>query len=103
MFNKRLHFSFTEDTVCTDYAVNDVDVLPYTHTKKNHDQNVEKQTSCIGVQTDIAFDDLKDYSTSDLQDKKQLRRNLYMECVLKDDESCKFYTGKLKIMFILTA
>ena len=48
----------------------------------------------IGVQTDLKFDDLAKYEDSELQDKKKLQRNLLMSYILKDDESCKFYTGK---------
>lgn len=47
----------------------------------------------IGVQTDLKFDDLAKYEDSELQDKKKLQRNLLMSYSLKDDESCKVYTG----------
>jgi len=47
----------------------------------------------IGVQTDIFLNHLNQFSTNDLQDKKQMKRKLFLESVMKDDESCKFYTG----------
>ena len=46
-----------------------------------------------GSQTDLSFDYLAQYSDSELQDKKKLQRTLFMSYILKDDESCKFYTG----------
>ena len=54
----------------------------------------------IDVQNDLKFDDLAKYEDSELQDKKKLQRNLLMSYILKDDESCKFYTGK-KLMQLL--
>lgn len=65
-------------------------------------QNAESQTIQtdnmveIGVQTDISIiclNHLNQFSTNDLQDKKQMKRKLFLESVMKDDESCKFYTG----------
>lgn len=53
----------------------------------------EKQTTSTAVQTDVCFDDLKMYTNSDLQDTQKLQRSLFMKYVLKDDQSCKFYTG----------
>jgi len=47
----------------------------------------------IGVQTDIFLNHLNHFSTNDLQDKKQMKRELFLESVMKDDESSKFYTG----------
>ena len=48
----------------------------------------------MGVQTDLCFDDLAQYSDSELHDKKKLQRSLFTSYILKDDESCKFYTGE---------
>lgn len=58
------------------------------------------------TQTDLSFDDLHNLSSdidalkvengklkSKLANKKQLKRELFMGDVLKDDESVKFYTG----------
>ena len=43
-----------------------------------------------GSQTDLSFNDLAQYSDSELQDNKKLQRTLFMSYILKDD---KFYTG----------
>lgn len=50
-------------------------------------------TAEMAVQTDLSFDDLSQYSDPELQDRKKLQRSLFMSYVLKDDDSCKFYTG----------
>lgn len=62
-------------------------------------QDVEIQTESVsyaevGVQTDVIMDHLNEFSTQDLQDKSQMSRKIFLASVMKDDSSCKFYTGK---------
>lgn len=62
--------------------------------------NSESQTDIsrgisVEIQTDITMGHLVDYSTEDLKAGAGLRRKMFMKSVLKDDSSCKFYTGKV--------
>lgn len=56
-------------------------------------------TSC---QTDITMADLSTYDEAHLKDKGSMRRRFIIADVLKDDKSCKFYTGiTLTVFFLL--
>lgn len=50
-------------------------------------------TKEIEVQTEICLDNLCEFTTEDFQKHTNITRKLFMKSVLKDDESCKFYTG----------
>ena len=52
----------------------------------------------IGVQTNLTFEHLSSYSDAELKDPNILQRKFTMESVLKDESSCKFYTGKYKVV-----
>ena len=45
------------------------------------------------VQTTITMEHLKDYEDQSLMDEGSMRRYLVIKDVMKDNDSCKFYTG----------
>ncbi|XP_062574812.1 uncharacterized protein LOC134236655 [Saccostrea cucullata] len=59
-------------------------------------------TTSIQCQTDVTLEDLSAYDDIHLKDKGSMRRSHVMNDVLKNDASCKFYTGlSLGIFFLL--
>ncbi|KAK3085080.1 hypothetical protein FSP39_003199 [Pinctada imbricata] len=56
----------------------------------------------IGCQTDITLADLSRYDNIHMKDEGSMRRSFIMADVLKDDKSCKFYTGiSLAVFYLL--
>jgi hypothetical protein len=47
----------------------------------------------VGIQTDICLQHIQQYEDDDLTNRNQMSRTLFMSSVLKDSNSCKFYTG----------
>ena len=81
-----------EETVTTETVVSVNTDTTESHAGLAEAPNLRDFTS-TGVQTDLCFNDLQPYTDTELQDKQKLQRSLFMDYVLKDDESCKFYTG----------
>ena len=57
-------------------------------------------SSEVGTQTDVCFDHIRDYTDDELIDRKQMSRKLFLTSVLKDNNSCKFYTGTCTLELI---
>ena len=53
------------------------------------------------VQTTITMEHLKDYEDQSLMDEGSMRRHLVIKDVMKDNDSCKFYTGIYMCYFSL--
>ena len=92
--NKCIKVSREEDTSFPSY---ETALLDHDYCLPNNDK---------ATQTDLSFEDLQKFSSdidalkvenaklkAKLANKKQLKRELFMGDVLKDDESVKFYTG----------
>ncbi|XP_077981440.1 uncharacterized protein LOC144436508 [Glandiceps talaboti] len=53
------------------------------------------------TQTDVCMEHIRKYTDKALIDKNYLKRQLFMEDVLENDESCKFYTGLVSIQVLM--
>lgn len=56
-------------------------------------QTTETSVVNVAVQTDVYMGHLSNFSTEDLKDGARINRKMFMNSVLKDSNSCKFYTG----------
>ncbi|XP_048751583.2 uncharacterized protein LOC125663333 [Ostrea edulis] len=80
-----------------------VEVTSYCDSQTQTDDNAmvtSVDTKEIEVQTKICLDNLCEFTTEDFQKHTNITRKLFMKSVLKDDESCKFYTGLTIAMLI---
>lgn len=53
------------------------------------------QVQHISCQTDLTIDDLRRYTDRELKEPGTLRRRLTVDAITKNDQSAKFYTGKV--------
>ena len=55
---------------------------------------VHMATCSVSTQTNLDLKGMSDIGDSIVEDRGSTKRRLLMEDVLKNDKSCKFYTGK---------
>lgn len=56
-------------------------------------QTTEPSVVNVAVQADVYMGHLSNFSTKDLKDSARINWQMFMNSVLKDSKSCKFYTG----------